>query len=96
MKYRHNMAHDGSISRLLAILQIDFMVWPGMGSEVVFEVYKSAASKQFLRVLWGGQVLKSSNPTFGTMDMINLDLFLNYIDALVGVGAERVPGLCSA
>ncbi|KAF5229132.1 hypothetical protein FAUST_10604 [Fusarium austroamericanum] len=38
--YLHNFAHDGSISRLLSILQIDVMVWPGMGSEVVFELYK--------------------------------------------------------
>ena len=38
--YQHNVAHDGSLSRLLSILQIDVMVWPGMGSEVVFELYK--------------------------------------------------------
>jgi 2-phosphoxylose phosphatase len=30
VKYRHNVAHDGSVSRLLSILQIDVMVWPGM------------------------------------------------------------------
>jgi acid phosphatase len=38
--YRHNVAHDGSVSRLLSFLQIDVMVWPGMGSEVVFEVWQ--------------------------------------------------------
>lgn len=38
--YFHNVAHDGSLSRLLSILQVDRMVWPGMGTEVVFEVYK--------------------------------------------------------
>ncbi|KAI1798654.1 phosphoglycerate mutase-like protein [Daldinia bambusicola] len=38
--YFHNIAHDGSVSRLLSILQIDIMVWPGMGSEVAFELYK--------------------------------------------------------
>jgi acid phosphatase len=94
-KYRHNVAHDGSISQLLAILQIDVMVWPGMGSEVVFEVWrKSHGSKRYLRVLWGGQVLKSSNPTFGAMDMINLETFFSYIDGLVGRGATEVPKLC--
>ena len=35
VKYRHNVAHDGSISRLLSILQLEKMVWPGMGAEVV-------------------------------------------------------------
>lgn len=38
MLYRHNVAHDGSIAPLLSILQISEMVWPGMGSEVVFEL----------------------------------------------------------
>ncbi|KAL1982831.1 hypothetical protein VTN96DRAFT_831 [Rasamsonia emersonii] len=37
--YRHNIAHDGSLAKLLSILQIDEMVWPGMGAEVVFELY---------------------------------------------------------
>ncbi|KAK0741784.1 histidine phosphatase superfamily [Apiosordaria backusii] len=40
VRYRHNIAHDGSISRLLSILQIEEMHWPGMGAEVVFEVWK--------------------------------------------------------
>jgi hypothetical protein len=33
IKYRHNIAHDGSMAPLLGFLQIDAMVWPGMGSE---------------------------------------------------------------
>ncbi|KAF8664201.1 hypothetical protein AX16_000764 [Volvariella volvacea WC 439] len=41
VKYAHNVAHDGSISSLLAFLQIEEMVWPGMGAEVVFELYSS-------------------------------------------------------
>merc|ERR1711964_643445 len=43
--YRHNVAHDGSMSRVLSLLQLDVMVWPGMGSEVVFELYKKEASE---------------------------------------------------
>jgi 2-phosphoxylose phosphatase len=42
--YFHNIAHDGSVSRLLSILQLDEMVWPGMGSEIVFELYKKTGS----------------------------------------------------
>jgi hypothetical protein len=95
--YRHNVAHDGSISRLLSILQLSKMVWPGMGSEVVFELYsKKDSDCHFLRVLWGGQVLQSSHPTFGAMDMIPLGTVLAYFDGLVGVGAARVPGLCAS
>ena len=92
--YRHNVAHDGSVSPLLSILQIDIMVWPGMGAEVVFELY-SKGGCYYLRALWGGQILRSSNPTLGLMDMVPIGIFLAYIDGLVGVNAAKVPGLCS-
>ncbi|KAG6856864.1 hypothetical protein H0H87_012681 [Tephrocybe sp. NHM501043] len=44
MKYFHNIAHDGSVSPLLGFLQISKMVWPGMGSEIVFELYSKSTS----------------------------------------------------
>lgn len=121
--YRHNVAHDGSMSRLLSVLQLDMMVWPGMGSEVVFELYKkhSAATKTtmvkstptaanlttssstatssgsgyYVRVLWGGQVMRSSNPSLGLMDMLPVETLLAYFDGLVGVGASLVYGECN-
>jgi 2-phosphoxylose phosphatase len=91
--YRHNVAHDGSISRLLSVLQIDQMVWPGMGSEVTFELY-SRAGCWYIRVLWKGQVMRSSNPSLGLLDMVSVETLLAYIDGLVGVNASKVPGLC--
>lgn len=83
----HNVAHDGSVSRLLGILQVDVMVWPGMGSEVVFELWKKQGddgaanpdergSGHYVRVLWSGKVLKSSNPILGTMDMLPVETLL--------------------
>jgi 2-phosphoxylose phosphatase len=94
--YRHNVAHDGSLSRLLSVLQLDVMVWPGMGAEVVFEVYKKQSTDSyFLRVLWGGQVLRSSSPSLGLLDMVPLDGVLAYFDRLVGVGAALVFGQCN-
>lgn len=95
VRYRHNVAHDGSVSRLLSILQLDAMVWPGMGAEVVFELYRRRGCF-FLRVLWGGQVLRSSHPAFAAFDMVPVETVLAYFDGLVGVGASKVPGLCSA
>ncbi|KAJ6441707.1 HET domain-containingprotein [Purpureocillium lavendulum] len=181
--YFHNIAHDGSVSRLLAVLQIDEMVWPGMGSEVIFELYKrksaqprptsspstsgcahdnclrhlirnpasasalceldrptstsrsasvptrpaqcrdSAAvtsacsclqtptattpastatptapppsrSEHYVRVLFGGKVLKSSNPSLGPMDMVPVETLLAYFDELVGKGASLVKSKC--
>jgi hypothetical protein len=187
--YRHNVAHDGSVSRLLSILQLDVMIWPGMGSEVVFELYKKetstptipttmatstpsvvapncnhdnclrqfiressavsqfcpiftassasaslptfvsncggvgsrvssacscivtptstsstasstptaspSASGYYIRVLWKGQVLRSSNPSLGLMDMVPVETVLAYFDGLVGVGASLVQGKCN-
>lgn len=96
--YRHNVAHDGSVSRLLSILQIEQMVWVGMGSEVVFEIYrkKADAGKFSIRILWGGQVLRSSNPSLGAVDMLDVDVFLAYIDGLVGERASKIVGLCKS
>ncbi|ORY58499.1 histidine acid phosphatase [Pseudomassariella vexata] len=101
--YVHNVAHDGSVSRVLSILQVEIMVWPGMGSEVVFEVWKKAenvdaATKRsgyYVRVLFGGQPLKSSNPTLGLIDMLPVETLLAYFDGLVGQNASSMVGKCN-
>ena len=98
--YRHNVAHDGSVSRLLSILQVEQMVWVGMGAELVFEIYRKKKpangeeGKAYLRILWGGQVLRSSNPSLGLVDMLDLVVFLAYIDGLVGTRASKIVELC--
>ncbi|KAF2856953.1 histidine acid phosphatase-like protein [Plenodomus tracheiphilus IPT5] len=98
--YRHNVAHDGSVSRLLSILQVESMVWVGMGSEVVFEIYEKRKGQgkggRYIRILWGGRVLRSSNPSLGTVELLDLQTFLGYVDGLVGRGAERVVRGCRA
>lgn len=129
IRYRHNVAHDGSVSRLLSILQLSHMVsidlhrssqycsslrrseitlvssknlradltdtqvWPGMGSEVAFELY-SKGGCYFLRVLCGGEVLESSHPAFERMEMVPVETVLAYFDGLTGRGGKKVPGLC--
>ncbi|KAK8040020.1 Histidine acid phosphatase [Apiospora rasikravindrae] len=105
VRYFHNVAHDGSLSRVLAILQIDVMVWPGMGSELVFEVYRKkktnpdddgvgGSAAHYVRVLFGGKPLKSSNPSLGLMDMLPLETLLAYFDGLVGQNASLIKGKC--
>lgn len=174
--YYHNVAHDGSVSRLLSILQIDEMVWPGMGSEIVFEVYhkkeqpiptptptevapnckhdnclrhmirqsstassycyqlatataswpsqcggsesrvasacscldlpttatpsptstgEPSSSGYHVRVLFGGQVLRSSTPTLGLLDMVPIEKLLSYFDGLVGDKASKIKAKCN-
>ncbi|GAM84908.1 hypothetical protein ANO11243_029100 [Dothideomycetidae sp. 11243] len=96
VRYVHNVAHDGSIARLLALLQVGRMIWPGMGAEVVFELYEHAGQGWFVRVLWGGQTLISNVPEFERMDLVPLKVLLGYFDGLVGAGADKVKGLCNA
>ncbi|KAJ7261287.1 histidine phosphatase [Mycena haematopus] len=86
MKYFHNIAHDGSVSPVLGFLQIANMVWPGMGSEVVFELYKKT-NEYFVRVLWGGQPMVTSTP-MGTLDLVPLQTLLDYINSMTGSGAD--------
>jgi acid phosphatase len=86
LKYRHNIGHDGSIAPLLGFLQIDVMVWPGMGSEVVFELYRRG-TKYFIRVLWSGQPMRTSTP-MGVLDMVEIEDFFTYVDSTIGSGKQ--------
>ncbi|KXX75008.1 Counting factor 60 [Madurella mycetomatis] len=93
--YRHNIAHDGSVSRLLSVLQVEEMVWPGMGSEVVFELFrKKGGEEYFVRGLFSGRALRSSSPALGVMDMVPVERVLGYFEGLIGKGAEEVKGRC--
>jgi len=90
LKYFHNIAHDGSMAPLLGLLQVDVMVWPGMGSEIAFELYRNDRNRQFfIRVMWSGQPMKTSTP-LGTLDMVKIDDFFAYLDSMVGSGADLV------
>ncbi|KAJ3873944.1 histidine phosphatase [Lentinula edodes] len=101
VRYFHNVAHDDSLGPLLGILQISEMVWPGMGSEIVFELYEAgpllsnataSTSNFFLRVLWGGQPMQTSLPlgtnNSGLLDMIPVEDFFDYVNNTIGAGSE--------
>lgn len=84
---------------LLGALQVSEMVWPGMGAEVVFELYSGSRSqggaggrKWFVRVLWGGKVMHSS--AMGRVDMVPVEDFLGYLTDLVGHDAGYVLEKC--
>lgn len=101
VKYFHNFAHDGSVSPVLGVLQIDQPMWPGMGTEIVFELWKkntsssssssSSSSAYFIRVLLSGQPLETSTP-LGTLDMIPWDEFEQYLNETI---PEDIVGMCA-
>lgn len=76
------------------------MVWPGMGSEIVFELYSNSRRSQVeaveggwvVRVLWGGKVMHSS--AIGRIDMIPVGQLLGYLADLVGDNASYVLEKC--
>ena len=78
-----------------------------MGSEIVFELYRKRSgghtpknatvseSDHYVRVLFGGQPLRSSNPSLGLMDMLPVETLLAYFDGLVGKNASLVKEKCA-
>jgi acid phosphatase len=92
VRYWHNVAHDGSVALLLGLLQVAEMVWPGMGSEVVVELYSGSHGKWYVRVLWGGRVMESS--ALGRIDMLEAEVFLTYLTDAAGEGARYVVERC--
>jgi acid phosphatase len=96
---------------MLGCLQLSQMVWPGMGSEVTYELYEGPSNRNnghgkrepstdsqgnnghdnnghdnnghgsngkqyYLRVMWGGQPMKTSTP-MGTIDLIPVETFFD-------------------
>ncbi|KAK9449671.1 histidine phosphatase superfamily [Limtongia smithiae] len=94
--YRHNIGHDGSVSPLLGALQVQYLRWPGMGSEVIFELWrKENVGGYYIRVLYGGQPVVTNTP-MGTLDMIPVETFLEYTESLVGENGELVYQYCTS
>ena len=52
-------------------------------------------SGYYVRVLFGGQTLRSSNPSLGLLDMVPVETLLAYFDGLVGRDASLVKGKCA-
>ena len=66
---------------MLGVLQSAYPIWPGMGSEVVFELWRNCG-KPFMRVLFSGQPLQTSTP-LGTLDMVPLEKLDRYLDSII-------------
>ncbi|KAL1669871.1 histidine phosphatase superfamily [Schizophyllum commune] len=55
-------------------------------STIVFELYEKSG-EHFIRVLFGGQPLETSTP-LGTLHLIPVEMFIDYIDSMLGSGSE--------
>lgn len=90
IKYQHNIAHDGSIAGLTALIKDfygnSYFQWPGMGAEYVFELYKPTSSDDddyYLRILYGG-----AEVSFTTLQ--------DFVDYLTSIDTSAASSSCSA
>lgn len=99
IKYKHNFAHDNTIASILGTLQISpTLRWPGMGAEIVFEIWekspKTDGNNLFIRVLYNGIPMKTAIPSVESWDMIPLPQFQRYLNQTVGESGENVVNIC--
>ncbi|KAN0109872.1 phosphoglycerate mutase-like protein [Russula decolorans] len=66
------VAHDTSIVRIAAGLGIFPLRWPRLGSEFVFEIWSDKNGRQFVRVLYDGELINS-------LSWIPLDTFISHL-----------------
>jgi len=61
----------------------------------VFELYTSE-QQYFVRVLWGGQPMVTSLPlgNNGTLEMVPVNDFFDYIDGAVGAAGTALVDAC--
>ncbi|KAJ5197736.1 histidine acid phosphatase [Penicillium cinerascens] len=57
--YTHSFVHDGDLGPVLGAMGIQRLRWPGMGSNMAFEVWKTNEHQFFVRVLYGGHPLRT-------------------------------------
>ncbi|QSZ34730.1 hypothetical protein DSL72_007585 [Monilinia vaccinii-corymbosi] len=85
-KYSHIFVHDGDIGPVAGALGIRALRWPGMGSNIAFEVWKvqndrvAAGEVYFARVLYSGQPIQS---IYGDMDWMPLQSLLDILRQFV-------------
>lgn len=67
--------------------QLILLCFPMSLARIVFEMWNNAAGARFVRVLWGGQPIKTSTP-LGTLSMVPLEDFLQVSDWLSSHSVE--------
>ncbi|KAH8649852.1 histidine phosphatase superfamily [Xylariales sp. PMI_506] len=94
VKYRHYFVHDNDLGPFLGALGIKQLRWPGMGSNIAFEVWQtgtcsSGTSGLYARVLYSGQPIET---IYGTLDWIPLSELISILSPYV---PADIVSLCS-
>ncbi|KAL4925227.1 histidine phosphatase family protein [Aspergillus undulatus] len=86
--YNHVFAHDGDIAPLLGALGIRALRWPGMGSNVAFEIWQTSTGEFFARVLYAGRTIETVH---GVLEWIPLQQLIDILNVFV---PEDIVALC--
>ncbi|RHZ49830.1 histidine phosphatase family protein [Aspergillus thermomutatus] len=89
LSYSHNFVHDGDIAPILGALGIKALRWPGMGSNIAFEVWKTSSSEYFARVLYSGHTIETIH---GRLDWIPLSTLLDILRPFI---PEDIISMCN-
>lgn len=74
LRYIHHFMHDGDIGPLAGSLGIESLRWPGMASNIALELWKTDDHQTYVRVLYGGQTIRSRH---GHFEWMPVDQFLS-------------------
>ncbi|KAL4967056.1 histidine phosphatase family protein [Aspergillus stella-maris] len=86
--YNHVFAHDGDIAPLLGALGIRALRWPGMASNVAFEIWETTTGEFFARVLYSGRAIETVH---GVLEWVPLDRLIEILNVYV---PEDIVALC--
>ncbi|GKZ92219.1 hypothetical protein AnigIFM59636_004937 [Aspergillus niger] len=80
--YSHSFVHDGDLGPILGALGIKALRWPGMGSNIAFEVWQTSADDLYARVLYSGHAIET---IYGTLDWIPLSSLIRILQPYIPV-----------
>ncbi|KAE8153140.1 histidine phosphatase superfamily [Aspergillus avenaceus] len=87
--YSHNFVHDGDIGPILGALGIKALRWPGMASNIAIEIWQTATTEYYARVLYSGSAIETVH---GTLDWIPLT---RLIDILKPFLPDDIIAMCN-
>ncbi|KAL5042415.1 hypothetical protein BDW71DRAFT_217014 [Aspergillus fruticulosus] len=86
--YSHTFAHDGDVAPLLGALGIRALRWPGMGSNVAFEIWETTTNEFYARVLYSGRSIETVH---GVLEWIPLEKLIEILSPFI---PEDIVALC--
>ena len=89
LKWVHDFLHDNDVGPIVASLGITVLRWPGLGSNVAFELWQTDSNEWYVRVLYSGVPLQT---IYGALDWVPLQRIVDIMQPFV---PTDIVALCS-